>query len=64
MERKQEIIEKNEELNEKRNIEIYKEIKSLRQENVNLKNEKTVLLDEYSATEQAFGEEINLRLKF
>jgi len=36
---------KNEELNEKKNNEIFKEIKYLRQENVNLNNEKSVLFD-------------------
>jgi len=55
---------KNEELNEKKNNEIFKEIKYLRQENVNLNNEKSVLFDEYNATEQAFNEEVELRLKF
>lgn len=36
----------------------------MRQENFSLSNEKTVLVDEYNATEQAFSEEVTLRLKF
>lgn len=61
---KQEIIEKNEEINEARNHQVYKEVKHLREQNVNLKNEKTVLQEEFNSTDQAFTEEVNLRLKF
>jgi hypothetical protein len=62
--RKQQIIEKNEELNEEKNSEIFREIKRLREDNVSLNNEKTVLVEEYNSTEQAFSEEVSLRLKF
>jgi hypothetical protein len=54
--RKQQIIERNEELNEEKNGEIFREIKKLREDNVNLNNEKTVLVEEYNSTEQAFSE--------
>lgn len=43
VEKRQNIIEKNEELNEIKNNQIFREIKRLREENANLKNEKSVL---------------------
>jgi len=40
IERRQEIIEKNEELNEMKNMTMYKELKRLKDENFNLANER------------------------
>lgn len=62
--KKQEVIEKNEELNEEKNIQIFKEIRYLKEENINLTNEKDILYEDFQKTDQAFNEEVSLRLKF
>lgn len=56
IEKRQKIIENNEEINEEKNAHIYKEIKFLKEENANLKGEKEVLLEEYKQAEQAFNQ--------
>jgi hypothetical protein len=62
--RKQEIIEKNDELNETKNMQIFKQVRHLKEENINLTNEKEILFEDFQKTEQAFNEEVALRLKF
>ena len=64
IERRQEIIENNEEINQEKNAKIFKELKQLRQENSNLQNDKNVLMEDYKEAQQAFNEEVSLRLKF
>lgn len=56
IEKRQKIIENNEEINEEKNARIFKEIKFLKDENENLANEKAVLMEEFKQAEQAFNQ--------
>ena len=47
-----------------KNVKIYKEIKQLREENQNLINQKGVLLEQFKQAEQAFNQQVALRLKY
>ena len=56
IEKRQWVIENNEEINEDKNAKIYKEIKHLKEENENLCNEKEILMEEFKQAEQAFNQ--------
>ena len=56
VERRQEIIENNEEIHAQKNAKVYKELKQLREENTELVNDKAVLMEDFKEAEQAFNE--------
>ncbi len=64
IERRQQVIDNNEEINQEKNARIFKELKELREANCNLENDKNVLMEDFKEAEQAFNEEVSLRLKF
>ena len=64
IERRQEIIDNNEDIHQQKNAKIFKELKELREQNHSLENDKQVLMEDYKEAEQAFNEEVSLRLKF
>ena len=47
IERRQEIIDNNEQIHQEKNAKIFKELKLLREENTNLQNDKQVLMEDY-----------------
>lgn len=63
-EKRQTIIDNNDEINQEKNAKIFKELKFLKEENGNLENEKTTLLEDFKEAEQAFNEEVALRLRY
>ena len=56
IEKRQQIIENNEEIHQEKNAKIFKELKQLREVNSNLENDKNVLMEDYKQAEQAFNE--------
>ena len=64
IQKRQKIIQSNEEINEDKNAKIFKELKVLEDLNKNLTEEKQQILDDYHEAEQSFNEEILLRLKY
>lgn len=64
LEEKNELIGRGAELNLKKNETVFRELKALKELNVELANDKVVLLEDYRQAEVAFSEEVSLRLMF
>jgi hypothetical protein len=64
LEEKNELIGKGVEMNLKKNEMVFKELKILKEQNVELTNDKIVLMEDFKQAEVAFSEEVSLRLMF
>ena len=64
LEHRQNLLEESSNSNEERNKQIYKELRQLKQENQELVADRALLLEEFKQAEQAFNNQVGLRLRY